>query len=91
MKLHSLKLALTLGILCALYMLCLSFYPWFTETVFGTRQGGSLIFVVQDWYPFYSNGTWYGILIGTAYGFVEGFVFGGLTGLLYNLLLGKNK
>lgn len=90
MKLKPLALGLTLGILFAVGLLFLNYYPWITEKIFsGHSYGGSMRFVMEDIYPFYLHAPWYKALIGVVFAFVDGFVFGVLAGWLYNLFLGK--
>ncbi len=76
-------LALTCGIIWSVSVLFITFYPTVTEMM-GTMHGGSVRFVMEDLYPFYSHATWYGVLAGVAVGFIDGFVGGAIFAWLYN-------
>lgn len=90
MKLDVRSLGLTLGVLGAIYMLILQFYPVLTEAVFsGNAYGGSMHFMMEDMYPFYKQST--GLiqaLLGVLYGFVDGFIGGVVIAFVYNKFLG---
>lgn len=86
MKIRPLALGLAMGVLCVIYMVLVTIYPWFSETVFGTVQGVGLKALMQDIYPYYGNGTWYANYVGIIFGFIDGFIFGIVLGGIYNLL-----
>lgn len=86
MKIRPLALGLAMGILCVIYMVFITIYPWFSETVFGTVQGVGLKALMQDIYPYYGGGTWYANYVGIVFGFIDGFVCGMVLGGLYNLI-----
>ena len=91
MKLKPLALGLTMGTLCALYMLMVTIYPMFSESVFGTVQGEALRALMYDIYPYYGGGTWYASYVGIIFGFIDGFVFGAVFGWLYGVIAGGDK
>lgn len=91
MKLNSLKLGLAMGVLWAVCVLLMSFYPWFSETVFGMVKGQGWVELMEGMYPWYTNDTAVGIILGVVFGFIDGFVFAFLLGWLYNLFLGGQE
>ena len=84
MKLKPTAIGIALGLLCAIYMVLLTYYPAFSEVVFGEKKGLGWIRLMEDLYPQYNSLTWYAPLVGAAMGFLDGFIGGLLFGLLYN-------
>ncbi|MBD3360424.1 hypothetical protein GF366_01325 [Candidatus Peregrinibacteria bacterium] len=91
MKLKTLPFALALGIVGAVCMLIITYYPFIAEQISGVAKGESIRNMMEDIYPFYEYGKWYAPITGAMGGFIDLFVFGILTGGLYNLFLGKKK
>lgn len=91
MKLNAVKLGLTAGILWALCMLALTYYPELSLKVIGVVKGEALRAFLEDSYPWYDHTTWYAPLVGVGWGFVDGFFHAVIFGWLYNLLVGKKK
>ena len=86
MKLDVKGLALTFGVMGALYMLVIQYYPVLTEALFsGNRYGGSMHFMMEDLYPFYKQAEGFGqALLGIIFGFIDGFIGGALVAWVYN-------
>ena len=92
MKLKPLSLGLALGILGALSMLVITYYPLLTEQIFnGSSHGGSMRFIMKDLYPWYAEAPYYKVLLGLVYGFIDGFLFGVVLAWLYNAFLCEGK
>lgn len=89
MKFKPLSVALALGVLCAVYMLVVTYYPVVSEAVLGAPKGAGLRGLMENLYPYYQYGTWYAPLLGIVYGFIDGFIFGILFGWLYNAFAKK--
>jgi len=84
MKVKPLAVAFALGIMGAIFMLVVTYYPVLSESVMGMTKGGALRAIMEDIYPFYDHVTWYAPLLGAAYGFTDAFFFGLITAWLYN-------
>ena len=89
MRLKPLALGLALGLLGALFMLVITFYPPIAEAVLGASYGEGWRAIMMDTYPYYDFATWYGVILGIVFGFVDAFVFGALLGFLYNAVAGE--
>ena len=90
-QLSPLKLGLSLGIMGALTMLVVTYYPVITDKLsFMNGHGYSLRFVLEDLYPIYTHTVWYKALLGAIYGFIDCFIFGFLLAYLYNWIPSKN-
>ncbi|MBD3331115.1 hypothetical protein GF354_06375 [Candidatus Peregrinibacteria bacterium] len=87
---EKLSFALALGIMGALSMLAINYYPTITRALpFMNEHGNSLRFVMEDVYPIYTHAVWYKALLGPIFGFVDCFVFGYLLAYLYNWISAK--
>ena len=84
MKVKTLSVAFALGIMGAIFMLVVTYYPILSESVMGMTKGGALRAIMEDIYPYYDHATWYAPLLGAAYGFTDAFFFGLITAWLYN-------
>ena len=82
---------LTLGVLTALWMLVIQYYPTVTGAVFdGNNYGSSLQFIIEDLYPWYKHSS--GLmqsLLGVVFGFIDGFVGGVVLAWVYNKFAGN--
>lgn len=88
--LNPLKLGLTLGIMGAVSMFIINYYPSLTNWLsFMNQHGNSLRFMMEDIYPIYNHTALWRELVGIVFAFIDCFVFGFFTGYLYNWLLKK--
>jgi len=72
-------LALSFGIVCAIYILLLG---WVAAFGWGT----SIVHVISSFYIGYAP-TFWGAIIGAIWAFVDGAIFGIVLGLFYNLFV----
>lgn len=92
MKLKPLAFALAAGILWAVCVLFVTYYPDVTGNLsFMNQQGHVMRFMMYDMYPVYDGRTLWTQLFGIVVGFVDGFVGAYIFALLYNYLVGKVK
>ena len=85
MKLKSFALGLALGVLGAVSMLLVTYYPELSNAVLGETKGLMLRSFMVDTYPGYDPYTALGVVLGVVYGFLDGLIFGVILGGIYNL------
>ena len=85
MKLKPLALGLTFGILSAIAIAFVSYYPEFTSYGSGMRE------LIVDSYPYYDYSVWYKVLAGVGIGFLDGFFGGIIIAWVYNLFVGSDE
>ena len=85
MKLKPLALGLTLGILSAIAIAFVTYYPEFTSYGSGMRE------LLVDSYPYYDYSVWYKVLAGVGLGFLDGFIGGIIIAWVYNLVGGSSE
>lgn len=93
MKLQPKALGLSLGIIAAVCLVFITYYPVVTEKIsFMNMHGNSLRFIFVDLYPMYAATPWWrALIIGPILAFIDGFLLGYFTAVIYNWAAGKSK
>ncbi len=76
-------MGLTFGVVWALAILGLTYYPAISESLFGVAHGQMMLDLMVDAYPYYTGATFLNTLVGMAIGFVDAFILGVLGKWLY--------